>query len=258
MTYDPRKSVAVPVTIQEAIDDVARIEQLVKDAYRLLDMAEQIGERHKIRVKAQVHNRHHLHHEDALKPIRVQAWQRLMGATGLRQIMDTQALDEFESQLYKDAPEFNEESVRGTLLSKLQDSETMFARGLVDMFRKLSGAYKTNSDAAFKVPRKVIIGYMVTTTMNGLTVSHHSASRLDDIDRVFRTLAGQKFESYALHAAFGVSWQSSGNVHECEFYKAVAYKNGNLHLEFKRGDLLEKANDIIAQWYGATLGATRK
>ena len=97
MTYDPRKSVAVPVTIQEAIDDVARIEQLVKDAYRLLDMAEQIGERHKIRVKAQVHNRHHLHHEAALKPIRVQAWQRLMGVTGLRQNNGHKALDEFES-----------------------------------------------------------------------------------------------------------------------------------------------------------------
>ena len=53
----------MPVTIQEAIDDVARIEQLVKDVYRLLDMAEQIGDRHKIRVKSQVHNRHHLHHE---------------------------------------------------------------------------------------------------------------------------------------------------------------------------------------------------
>ena len=258
MTYDPRKSVAVPVTIQEAIDDVARIEQLVKDAYRLIDMAEAIGARHKVSVKAHIHDRRHMHVDSALERIRVQAWQRLMGVTGLRQIMDAVALDEFEKSLYAHAPEFTEANVRGTLLDKMQDSETMFARGLVEMFRKLSGAYKTNSDAAFKVPRKVIIGYMVTTTMNGLTISHHSASRLDDIDRVFRTLAGQKFESYALHAAFGMSWQSSGNVHECEFYKAVAYKNGNLHLEFKRADLLEKANDIIAQWYGATLGATRK
>jgi len=257
MTYNPHKSVAVPVTIQEAIDDVARIEQLVKDAYRLLDMAEQIGERHKIRVKSQVHNRHHLHHEAALKPIRVQAWQRLMGVTGLRQIMDTKALDEFESQLYKDAPEFNEESVRGTLLSKLQDSETMFARGLVDIFRKLSGVYKTNKEAAFKVPKKVIIGYMVDGNMGRLAISYHSYSRIDDIDRVFRTLAGQKFKAHGLIAELGKSWQETG-THECDFYKAKAYKNGNLHLEFKRDDLLEKANDIIAQWYGATLGATRK
>lgn len=46
MSYDPRKAVAVPVTIQEAIDDVARIEQLVKGAYRLLDTDERVGERH--------------------------------------------------------------------------------------------------------------------------------------------------------------------------------------------------------------------
>lgn len=257
MTYDPRKSVAVPVTIQEAIDDVARIEQLVKDAYRLLDMADQIGERHKIRVKAQVHNRHHLHRDAALKPIRVQAWQRLMGVTGLRQIMDTRELDEFESQLYKDAPEFTEESVRGTLLSKLQDSETMFARGLVDMFRILSGAYKTNKDAAFKMPKKIIIRNVVSCGPQGPVINYHHISRIDDIDRVFKTLDGKKFESYELIADLGRSWQKDG-VHECDMYKARAYINGNLHLEFRRADLLEKANDIIAQWYGATLGATRK
>ena len=257
MTYNPQKSVSVPVTIQEAIDDVAHIEQLVKDAYRLLDMAEQIGERHKIRVKSQVHNRHHLHHDAALKPIRVQAWQRLMGVTGLRQIMDTKALDDFESQLYKDAPEFNEESVRGTLLSKLQDSETMFARGLVDMFRILSGAYKTNKDAAFKIPKKIIIRNVVSCGPQGLVINYHHNSRLDDIDRVFKTLDGKKFESYELIAALGKSWQEDG-VHECDMYKARAYINGNMHLEFRRADLLEKANAIIADWYGATLGATRK
>lgn len=257
MTYDPRKTVAVPVTIQEAIDDVARIEQLVKDAYRLLDMAEQVGERHKIRVKAQVHNRHHLHHDSALKPIRVQAWQRLMGVTGLRQIMDTKALDEFESQLYKDAPEFSEESVSGTLLSKLQDSETMFARGLVEMFRILSGAYKTNKDAAFKIPRKIILRNVVSCVPQGLVINYHHNSRIDDIDRVFKTLDGKKFESYDLIAELNKSWQEDG-LHECDTYKARAYINGNMHLEFKRDDLLEKANDIIAQWYGATLGANRK
>lgn len=257
MTYDPRKSVAVPVTIQEAIDDVARIEQLVKDAYRLLDMAEQIGERHKVSVKAHVHDRRHMHIDSALERMRVQAWQRLMGVTGLQQIMDTKALDEFEKSLYKNAPEFTEENVRGTLLSKLQDSETMFARGLVDMFRKLSGAYKTNKEAAFKVPKKVIIGYMVDGNMGRLAISYHSYSRIDDIDRVFRTLAGQKFKAHGLVAELGKSWQETG-THECDFYKAKAYKNGNLHLEFKREDLLEKANEIIAQWYGATLGATRK
>jgi|SRR5690554_4274042 len=257
MTYNPHKAVAVPATIQEAIDDVARIEQLVKDAYRLIGMAENIGERHKIRVKFQVHNRHNQHHESALKPIRVQAWQRLMGVTGLHQIMDTKALDEFESQLYKDAPEFNEESVKGTLLSKLQDSETMFARGLVDMFRILSGAYKTHKDAAFKVPKKIIIRNVVSCGPQGLTINYHHYSRIDDIDRVFKTLGGKKFESYELIAELGRSWQKDG-VHECDMYKARAYINGNMHLEFKRADLLEKANDIIANWYGATLGETRK
>ena len=74
---------------------------------------------------------------------------------------------------------------------------------------------------------------------------------------MFKTLDGKKFESYELIAELGRSWQEDG-VHECDMYKARAYINGNMHLEVKRADLLEKANDIIGKWYGTTLGATRK
>ena len=252
------QQVAVQRSIQDVINDFERVEMMVNEAYRLLDSAEQIANTHKINVKANVHNRMHFHPDAAIERMRRDAWIKLMDMTGLKQIMDTKALEEFEKELYSKAPAFTEENIRGTLLQQMQESETMFARGLVNVFRALSGKYRRHEDAAFRIPKKIIIGYATDYWTKGrIVVSHSAYSRLDDIDRIFKTLAGEKFKPHELIAALGTSWQS-GDMHECELYKARGFKNGNMHIEFMREDLLEKANDIIAKWYGTALGATRK
>jgi len=38
-------------------------------------------------------------------------------------------------------------------------------------------------------------------------------------------------------------------VFEDSYYRAKAFRNGNLHLEFKRSDLLDKLNEQIADYY---------
>jgi len=45
-----------------------------------------------------------------------------------------------------------------------------------------------------------------------------------------------------------------GGFYEDEYFAAKAFKNGNLHLKFKRADLVEKVNLIIAKRYGAAIG----
>lgn len=243
-------------SIQEVIDDFKRVETMINEAYRLIDTAEQIARLHKVSVKANVHNRMNHHPDAAIERMRRDAWIRLMDMTGLKQIMDTEALEAFEKELYVKAPEFTEDNIRGTLLQQMQESETMFARGLVNVFKKFDTRYKRHRDVAFKIPKKVVIGYATSQWAGGkLVVSHNAYSRIDDIDRIFKTLAGEKFKSHELIAAMGAQWQESDELYECELYKARGYKNGNIHLEFKRADLLLKANEIIAQWYGATLGS---
>lgn len=253
------QQVAVQRSIQDVINDFERVELMVNEAYRLLDSAEQIANTHKINVKANVHNRQHFHPEAAIERMRRDAWIKLMDMTGLKQVMDTQALEAFEKELYSKAPAFTEENIRGTLLQQMQESETMFARGLVNAFRAFDKKYRRHKDTVFRVPKKIIVEYATAHWAGGrLVVNHNAYSRLDDIDRIFKTLAGDKFKPHDLINALGTSWHDNNNLHECELYKARGFKNGNIHIEFVRDDLLEKANEIIAQWYGAnTLGGKR-
>src|SRR3546814_20330320 len=43
-------------------------------------------------------------------------------------------------------------------------------------------------------------------------------------------------------------------VAESEFFRAKAFKNGNLHIWFKRDDLVIEVNKLLAEYYGASLG----
>src|SRR3546814_10973895 len=52
-------------------------------------------------------------------------------------------------------------------------------------------------------------------------------------------------------------WSSdvcSSDLAESEFFRAKAFKNGNLHIWFKRDDLVIEVNKLLAEYYGASLG----
>lgn len=258
MSRNRFQQLRVQKSIDEVIEDFETADRLVRDAYRLIAQADELMDHYKINVKSHIHNRMNTHPDSALKRPRRNAWIHIMDLTRLSQVMDKKAVEEFQEQINKNPPPLNRETVEGTLLSKLQESDHMFSRGLVGIFKGLSGKYTAHKDAAFKVPKKVIIQRAVETQFNGqLAINSNSYTTVNDIDRVFKTLDGLQFKEYALIYAMTTAWQSE-EVYECDMYRARAYAIGTLHLEFKRPDLLDKANEIIEQWYGPALGGGKK
>lgn len=73
--------------------------------------------------------------------------------------------------------------------------------------------------------------------------------QLDDIDRVFKTLDKKRFQPRQLESGLNAAFKDR-QVFEDDYYRAKGFRNGNLHLEFKRDDLLERVNELIAEHYG--------
>ena len=73
---------------------------------------------------------------------------------------------------------------------------------------------------------------------------------LDDIDRVIKTVAGEQFHPRSLETAVNAAW-AEGNLYEDDYYRIRGFKKGSMHIQFKRADLLEKVNDLIAEHYGS-------
>lgn len=185
-------------------------------------------------------------------------WRRAFDLTGFKQLMDAQAVAEFERSLKPRPPAFTEANIRSTFIALQGESREMFRRGVVNVFRYLSDDYKTNSSEPFRIGRKIIMEYMVWANFGtGLQIRYGGPDdRLNDIDRVFQTLDEKKFQPGAMCSALNTSFKA-GQLHECDTYRARAFKNGNLHLEFKRLDLLEKVNEQIAEHYANTLPDAR-
>lgn len=182
-------------------------------------------------------------------------WEVAFDKTGLLQFMDAKATREFRYSIKHKTPPFTLEVVRQQLTSAASRADEYFARGVVELFRSLSDDYKTNSKEVFCVGPKAVMTYMTSRYTGSMEVSYRARPEINDLDRVFQTLAGFKYQPGSLESAINTAWKDpdNRNVFENDFFHMRGFKNGNLHIKFKRQDLLDKANRLIADWYGAAL-----
>ena len=91
----------------------------------------------------------------------------------------------------------------------------------------------------------------------GFSVRYHKRDELRALDQVFHMMDGKpQPESYEGGICDAVN-RTTGqeNRWESDYFKGRAFKNGNLHLEFKRQDLVDRFNAVAG---GARLTAGPK
>jgi len=250
-------NLSLPTTLTDLLNARHDALRLLSDARRLTGMAKDLLDQH---------GHYLMPHNGQLRDSseRVQAeldasmWRRAFDLTGFKQLMDAQAVAEFEKSLSPKPPEFTEANIRSTFIDLHGKSRDMFRRGVVNVFRHLSDDYKTNASEPFRIGRKLVMTYMANKAFGGGLELNYGGSRdrLNDIDRVVRTLGGMKFTAGSLPISVNQSLKL-GQVHECELYRAKGFKNGNLHFEFLRQDLLDLLNEEIAGHYENTLPDAR-
>jgi hypothetical protein len=242
------KNVAIPTTLNDLLtarDDALR---LIADARQIIDKATQVLAPHGMYLMprgAQMPEEH----DRVRAELDTSLWRRAFDMTGFRQLMDAQAVTEFEKSLSPRPPEFTDATIRATFIDLLNNADTMFRRGVFNVFRYLSDDYRTNASEPFRIGRKVVMSWMIQASYSrGLQVRYGSGDRLNDLDRVFQTLDGKPFQARSLESAMNAAFNER-QVFENDYYRAKAFKNGNMHLEFKRQDLLDKVNEQIAEFY---------
>lgn len=184
-------------------------------------------------------------------------WNSLLALTGVGGLMDKQARNEFEQQLASDPPEVTFDNVRATFRQFRSDAHTIFRRGLVNVFKNLCREYRSHD--GFKIGNRIILTYVMTDSGY-----FHGNAELEDADRIMHVLDGKTIgEGWysplcgALRNAATGSWSTgirAGSL-DTEYWHIKWFKNRNAHLYPKRLDLLRRANRLIAEHFGETLGA---
>ena len=257
MNANPWTQISLPVTLVDLIEARDKALALHKDARRLNAMAEELLGK----VGSYLMPRGAQFYEGvdrAMAQMDCSFWRRAFDLTGFKQLMDAEAIADFERSLQPQPPEFTDANIRATFIDLHQQSGAMFRRGVVNVFRHLSDDYKTNSAEPFRIGRKVVIGWIVGPSFKrGLQIRIGTGDKLGDIDRVMQTLDGKPFTPRALEFAINAALEK-GEPYECANYRAKGFKNGNLHLEFKRPELLDGLNEQIALHYGNALARGRE
>lgn len=242
------KQVALPTTLFDLLKARDEALRLISDASRLLEIAKENLEPYgrslmpySARINADM---------TAIQAeLDASMWRRAFDLTGFKQLMDAEAVKSFEAGLHPKPPAFTNDTIRGTFIDLQINAKAMFQRGIFNVFKSLSDDYRTNAKEPFRIGAKVVMRYITEVNwQEDLQVRSDSSQRINDIDRVFQVLDGKTFEPHALVSGLDGAFKHL-QVFENDLYRVKGFKNGNLHMEFKRQDLLDKVNEQIAEFY---------
>ena len=186
-------------------------------------------------------------------------WRDLMKKSGMLSIMDAQARDQWYNSLEKeDIPVVSEANILSTFEQLHLNKIDVFERGVINVFKGLSWDYKTNSPCSFG--KKIIVNNLVAHSRWGFSLNWGwRRDQLADLERMLFLIDGKPIPDnrgdVTTRLMEHIRDNPSKDVYEDDFFSIRYFQKGTAHITFKRCDLTEKMNDIVAKHYPGMLAA---
>lgn len=186
-------------------------------------------------------------------------WSHLVDFMGLERVMDRTEREAFRQALADNPPPATAENCARTFARLIGDADTIFRRGIALAFSGLDRRFRSHD--GFKIGARIVLSYGMDSS------GYWSRGRdetLRDVERTFYTLDGkeQPERSGGIIGALALAKRQTGNgwgaaayMAEDDYFRVRVFLNGNVHVWFKRDDLVRKVNELLGEYYGATLGA---
>lgn len=189
--------------------------------------------------------------------IKQKAWRYAYEKMNIKRFLSVKRMKQFDEGFYneKEIPEFSSKNVYDMLGSAVNSAKDYLEEAILEVYEYLRPAskqwnsgHKTNEKhGKYALGKKVIItGVMTTSYGFGLRVNDYygRSNKLIAVDRVFHALDGKPVDNDKVYVSELVDAINTQGTGETQYFKFRAHKNGNLHLEFKRMDLVKKLNKV--------------
>ena len=186
-------------------------------------------------------------------------WRDLMQRSGMLALMDAQVRDEWYNSLEKDdIPAISEENILNTFEQLHLNKGEVFERGVINVFKGLSWNFKTNSPCRFG--GKIIVTGLVKYDRWGFGLNWGwQRDRLTDLERMLMLLDGKAIPDNRADVTRRLSDHIHENRHSTRYEDEMSvikyFQKGTAHIVFKRPELVDKLNNIIARHYPGALAA---
>lgn len=180
-------------------------------------------------------------------------WSHLLEFTGIRDMMDVTAAREFDASLRGDVTPVTLDNLWATFQTLTGSADMIFARGLATAFARLDRRFKSHD--AFKLGARMVITRAFSEYSGSFNRSW-AEETIIDIERVFAKLDKEAPAGRGLITEIDADRPSYGaqqSLTESTYFRIRGFLNGNAHLWFTRDDLVEKANRILADYYGEVI-----
>lgn len=213
----------------------------------------------------------HFDTEKLIRELTRNAWAVLIEKLGIKKLMPSSERAKIDSWLHKghsrnsgdkmpELPEITAESIVSVMSGMVQSAPEYMTQKTIEVYKWLvpqryDGGHVTNQRD--RVGKKVIKTWCVEEGCGGkkFRVSYHRQGDLAALDCVFHALDGKgvpKGHNCPLADAIAMSENGTG---ETEYFRFKCYQNRNLHIEFKRLDLLQEFNRIAVD--GNSIGGEK-
>lgn len=264
----------LPTTISTMAGAWTKAEQNIREAHRLL------LESDALLIAAFESNREHIRidyddlkfetPERLLDDLKKKAWSTIIDKTNLRKVMTEAKQSEMDDQLkHGDLPAITEANI----LAMLETNYANITQYAEDMVKEVyewvrphvnesrwNHDYKTNvKSSLLGLGNKIIIAWAVDRqygrTEHPWRIHYSSENKFTALDNVFHILDGKGFVKTHHGPLYDSIYAAERNgAFETEYFKGRCYSNRNMHLQFKRLDLLQEFNRVAG---GARLKSTR-
>jgi len=188
--------------------------------------------------------------------IKRKAWRALYNSMEIDRIVSIKRRDEIAARLENgDLPEITVQTIFETFEALNQNINEFANESVIEVFNWLRPytdgyeitRYKTNQkNAVFELGKKIIKTMMVDNKYGGgFHVNYYHEKYLVALDKVFHMLDGKNMmgNSYRSPLVDAIN-SSDGATVETDYFFCRMYQNCNLHIEFKRPDLVVEFNKI--------------
>lgn len=185
-----------------------------------------------------------------LARIKRDAWHVLVERMELRRLLSVQRRKELDKQLEKDElPEITEENIVALMEQSAANLDAYLEEAAKELFEyllPLQSRHKTNSP--YELGRYVILPQAVEPGYGRegekYRVHYHRDARITAIDNIFSLLDGKGTIKTYYGQLYDSIADSADGRGETAYFKFKCFQNGNLHLEFKRPDLVAALNKL--------------
>lgn len=188
---------------------------------------------------------------DSIEPLfRRDAWELLIDMLGIKNVMTPSARRKFDKQMADgEMPPISRETVTGVIMGLVDQAKDFAESAAREVFEFLTpdrSGLKTNSP--FRVGRRVIVRYGVDEPYRSgrFSVSYHRDGNLVALDQVMHMLDGRGVMRENRGELVAAINNAPGGRGETTYFRFKAFKNRNLHLEFRRLDLVKQLNYVAA------------